>query len=357
MAYATISKPSLHFNTKLYSGNSSTQAITGVGFQPDFTWVKERNAAEHHYLFDSVRGVTKFMYSNLTNAEATNANSLTAFGADGFTLGNYVDVNESGKTYASWNWKAGGSSSANTDGTVNTTVSANTTAGFSVVTYTGDGNNDATFGHGLGAVPRVVVVKTRDNARNWYMRHEDLGSGYNIMWNLTEARINASSYNAGIIKDLNNANTFSIAKSGSTNPTNNNGTGENYVAYCFAEKAGFSKFGSYIGNGNVNGPFIYTGFKPALIILKKRSQTQSWPIQDNKRNPINNGGNMIASKTDSNAAEENEASHRIDYLSNGFKMRYNWEGNNQSGQAYIYLAFAEEPLVANVGASIPATAR
>ena len=355
MAYSTISKPSLHFNTKLYTGNGSAgHSITGVGFQPDFVWIKQRDSRDH-FLFNAISTATKYVASNTTAAEATDANTLTAFGADGFTLGSGVGVNENNDTHVSWNWKANGQGSSNTDGSINTTAtSVNTTAGFSISTYTGTGSAGATIGHGLGVVPKMILVKVTSTSNNWGVYHASLGGGSNpqnkyLVLDGTSAEADATT----LWNDTAPTNqVFSVGSGGMTNSS-----GATYVAYCFAEKKGYSKFGSYTGNGNANGPMIYTGFKPAFIIIKKTSAIQSWTIQDNKRNPINNGGDMKALKADTSGAEEDEASHRIDYLSNGFKMRYNWEGNNQSGGTYIYMAFAAEPLVANVGSSIPATAR
>ena len=350
MAYTTINKSGDYFNTKLRSGVSSgTQANTGVGFQPDLIWDKNRASGIHAW-WDVVRGNTKQLQSNSTGAETT-VSQLASFDSDGFTINGSAD-HGSGTNIVDWCWKAGGAGSANTDGTVNTTVSANTTAGFSIVTYTGDGNNNATFGHGLGAIPKVVLVKTRDNSRNWYMRHESLSSGYNIMLNLTETPVNASSYNAGMIKDLDNANTFSIAKSGSTNPTNNNGTGEDYVAYCFVEKTGYSKFGSYKGNGDATRPpFIYTGFKPKFVIVKNISQTDSWFMHDDKRDGYNDDNEYLF--PNSNSAEGSNV-NRIRLLSNGFSVPTTDKSHNVSGNSYIYMAFGQSLVGSN---NVPATAR
>ena len=237
-----------------------------------------------------------------------------------------------------------------TAGSTNSTVSVNTTAGFSIVSYAGTGSN-ATIGHGLGVAPKMIIIKNRSQSNGWITGHEKLDAT-----NPWHKYVELNSTNG--VADLNTiwndtAPTNTLFTVGTEAAVNNNGN--NFIAYCFAEKKGYSKFGSYTGNGNANGTFIYTGFKPAFIIIKKSSATQSWTIQDNKRNPINNGGDMKALKADTSGAEEDEASHRIDYLSNGFKMRYNWEGNNQSGATYIYMAFAENPIVGSN--NIPATAR
>ena len=356
MAYSTISKPSLHFNTKLYTGTGSELAITGVGFQPDFVWTKSRSNTLNHNLYDAVRGVTKGLKSNTSDAEFTEAQSLKSFDSGGFTIGTDSHINTSSATFASWNWKANGAGSANTDGDINSTVSVNQTAGFSIVSWTGDGNASSTVGHGLGSDGiDMLITKNRNRSSSWYTKHKDLSSDNILLLDSSSGQFSNIGSTWGGLDNLSASSVFGF-DAGSSGVFANY-SGEEQIAYCFKSVKGYSKFGKYTGNGNANGTFIYTGFKPAFIIIKKTSATQSWTIQDNKRNPINNGGDMKALKADTSGAEEDEASHRIDYLSNGFKMRYNWEGNNQSGATYIYMAFAEEPLVANVGNSIPATAR
>ncbi len=350
MAYSTISKPGLHFNTKLYTGNGAdATAYTGVGFQPDWTWIKKRNGTNYHVLTDAVRGATKQIYSNDTSAEQTVASGLQSFNADGFTLGTNADTNGNGGTYASWNWLAGGAGSANTDGTINSTVSANTTAGFSIVKYIGAGvGTTSTIGHGLNVVPDVYIVKSLDSVGGWQTYHHKVSSAPETDY----IQLN----NTSAVADY----TFW----GDTSPTSSvftvkdgddvNASGEEYIAYCFAEKKGYSKFGSYTGNGNTDGTFIYTGFKPAFIMQKKSSGTSDWVIYDNKRSIFNVATKEL--KPNSNAAES--TFDGIDILSNGFKQRSNYSYTNNSGATYIYMAFAEEPLVANVGANgIPATAR
>jgi len=348
MAYSTISKPSLHFNTKLYTGNGSTQSITGVGFQPDFTWLKSRSNANVHALFDAVRGVTKRMSSNDSSAEYTEAGALTAFDSDGFSLGNWTSTNGNGHTLASWNWKAGGAGSANTDGTINSTVSVNTIAGFSIVKYEATAN--ATIGHGLGVKPAMVITKSRDDSTNWASWHQNLTGGNEndryVNLNTTAADDNYTNYwgTGGFTSSV-----FGVSNTGFHNNSNS------MIAYCFAEKKGYSKFGSYTGNGNADGTFIYTGFKPAWVMYKVSSTTSDWYIQDNKRLTYNvNNTRLEANNSD---AEVTGAADSIDVLSNGFKMRNASASFNASGATYIYMAFAAEPLVANVGASIPATAR
>ena len=276
MAYATITKPSLHFNTKLYTGNGSTQSITGVGFQPDWVWIKSRGYAEDHQLTDAVRGVTKSIQSNLSTAESTFADGLTAFGTDGFSLGSKSDFNYNNDNLVAWNWKANGAGSADTSGTINSTVSANTTAGFSVVKYVGDGTGgNNTIAHGLGVAPDCVMYKNLDTARNWIVYHQGIGPTKNLYLDLTNGANTAS-------------NTFNNVAPTSTFLNVNdsvgvNESGDNHVAYCFANKPGFSKFGKYTGNGNVDGAFIYTGFKPAFVIIKNSAAAEHWRTYDNKR--------------------------------------------------------------------------
>ena len=346
MAYSTISKPSLYFNTKLYTGNGSTNALTGVGFQPDFVWLKRRDSGAGHKLNDAVRGVNKQLVSNNTNAQNTDTNVLTAFGTDGFTLGNNSDVNGNNDSYVSWNWKAGGGQgSSNTNGSINTNyTSVNTTAGFSISEYTGTGSA-ATVGHGLGAAPQIVITKRTDSSSQWVMYNRNLGANKNLHLELTDSAASSSA----VWNDTESTSTvFSIGNAGMVNT--NGGT---YIAYCFAEKKGYSKFGTYTGNGNADGTFIYTGFSPSFVIMKRTDGGGAWYTLDTKR-PGYNTVNKYLSPNSSNA----ESTFTFwDFLSNGFKIRNNGAENNNSGGSYIYMAFAEEPLVANVGASIPATAR
>jgi len=347
MAYSTISKPSLHFNTKLYTGNGSTNAITGVGFQPDWVWIKSRSDTSNHRIYDAVRGGTKTLYSNLTNAQGTNADAITSFDSDGFTLGANAQSNGNGLSLASWNWKANGAGSANTDGTINSTVSVNTTSGFSIVSWTGNATAGATVGHGLGVTPKVIILKGTDQTDGWFVQHQDLGATKFLRLQDT----NAVTTQTNVWNDTApTSNVFSVGNGSGTN-----GNGNQFITYCFAEKQGYSKFGSYTGNGSNEGTFIYLGFKPAWVMYKVSSTTSDWYIQDNKRLTYNvNNTRLEANNSD---AEVTGAADSIDMLSNGFKMRNASASFNASGATYIYMAFAAEPLVANVGASIPATAR
>jgi len=346
MAYTTINKSTDHFNTVTYTGNGGTNAITGVGFQPDMVWTKNRSSAQNHLLYDAVRGIGYYLYPNLTNAQGGSGGSGTfnSFDSDGFTLGSGDDSNVNGENGVAWSWKAANSAgSANTDGTINSTVSVNTTAGFSIVKYTGTGSN-ATVGHGLGAVPKMFIVKRRDGADSWYIFNSNLGSN-----------------DAYIVLDSTNASSTSNGNTlwNSTAPTNQvfslgtngvvNGSGRTYVAYCFSEKVGYSKFGSYIGNGNADGTFIYTGFKPAFVMVKRTDNTSDWQMQDNKRI----GYNINNYRLKANLSDAETTSGVMDFISNGFKFR--GTPMNTSGGTFVYMAFAEAPLVGSN--NVPCTAR
>ena len=347
MAYTTINKSTDHFNTKLYTGNNNTaHAITGVGFQPDFTWIKARSITKDHLLFDAVRGVTNAIKTNSTAATDTNSEFLQAFGTDGFTVGNQGKINTISATFVSWNWKANGQGSSNTDGSTNTTyTSANTTAGFSIVSWTGTGSA-TTLGHGLSATPQVILVKNRSEVYGWQMYHPGLGGNNKyISINSTDAvATDTTSWN-------NTAPTSSVFSVGASDA--NNKSGNNIIAYCFAEKTGYSKFGSYTGNGNADGPFIYTGFKPAFVIVKCSSNTDHWIMYDNKRNEFNLTDTVLYPNL--NNAENTQSILSVDLLSQGFKFRGTDGATNGSGRTYIYMAFAEAPLVGSN--NVPCTAR
>ncbi|MDB3983238.1 hypothetical protein N9419_07260 [Candidatus Pelagibacter sp.] len=343
MAYTTINKSSEHFNTKLYTGNGSTQTISSVGFQPDFTWIKHRDGETAHMLFDYVRGALKRIQTNTANSETTANNTLTSWNSDGFALGTENDTNGSGRLFASWNWKANGAGSANTDGSISSTVSANTTSGFSIVSWSGTASS-GTIGHGLGSVPKMIITKSRTNSGDWWgTYHHSLGNNKGIFLNATEESATRTYWN----NTTPTSSVFSVSAERSVN-----GSGENLIAYCFAEKQGYSKFGSYTGNGNDDGAFVYTGFKPAFVIIKSTS-TNTWIMLDNKRGSYNvNQSKLFA---DANSAENTDTSNGIDFLSNGLKLRRNNSEINTSGQSYIFMAFAEAPLVGTN--NVPCTAR
>ena len=356
MAYTTIDKPTDYFNTKTYTGTATssgdTQAVTGVGFQPDWVWIKNRDGAYQHVLYDVIRGVNKELRSSQTNAEIDSGTNgyLSAFNSDGFTTtrgtntGNHVNANGSG--FVSWNWLAGGTASSNTNGSITSSVSANQDAGFSIVTYDGTGSAGATVGHGLGVAPSMILAKKMDGAAsNWAVYHKSLGATKYLILNSTTASVTSNTR-------WNNVEpTSSVFTVGSSGDVNNNG--ETVVAYCFAEKQGYSKFGSYTGNGNADGTFVYTGFKPAFIIHKRTDATGNWNMHDSTRSLINTADERLYSNLSN--AEDSGGDYGDDILSNGFKIRTTEASWNASGGSYIYMAFAENPFVTSTG--IPTTAR
>jgi len=324
---SSIVDGSQYMNPVLYTGNGSTNAITGVGFSPDLVWGKNRGAVASHNLLDTVRGATKRIFSNSTEAEVTTATSLTSFDSDGFTLGSDTGLNTDTNTYVAWNWRGSDSSPvSNTNGTLASQVSANPTAGFSIVTYTGV-NTTSTIGHGLGVAPKFIITKLRNVADGWYCYHESIGNNKFIRLDSTGATTTSTIF-------------------GNTSPTPIVFTNElgNYtcVAYCFAEVEGFSKIGSYTGNGSTDGPFVYTGFRPAYVLVKNSTTGGlSWVINDTSRDTYNEcNKDLIANGS---SAESNPSPGRMDILSNGFKIRSSANSVNQSGNTLIYMAFAENP--------------
>ena len=352
MAYSTINKSTDYFNTKLYTGNGGTQALTGVGHQPDMVWVKSRGDSDGHKLFDAVRGALKVIEPNDNSTESTYANSLTSFDSDGFTVGSTADMNDSGDTFASWNWKAGttGSGSTTGSGTYKAySYSVNTTAGFSIVKYKGNGTTGHTIPHHLGVAPAMFIIKRLDSAVSWYVYHHKAsysGSASNdteLYLDTTDRAYANSKWNA----TSPTSTVFTI-----NNSTAVNGNDNDYIAYCFAEKTGYSKFGSYTGNGSTDGPFIYTGFKPAFVITKRTDGTGSWGINDNRR-PGYNVTHQYLLANDAQA-EATDGSWSMDLLSNGWKARYNNGNFNASGGSYIYMAFGQSLVGSN---NVPCTAR
>ena len=347
MAYTTINKSTDYFNTKLYTGNSGTQALTGVGFQPDWVWIKGRSTAYSHNIYDAVRGVTKIIKSNSDGVEDTQSTSLTAFDTDGFTLGSYDESNYNSRTYASWNWKAGGGQgSSNTAGSINTAyTSVNTTAGFSISTYTGTGST-ATVGHGLGVAPAMIIIKATSFAEDWLVYHKSLGNTHAMNLNLTNAESSSVNY------WQNTTPSSSVFYIGANDKHNKSGA--TYVAYCFAEKKiGYSKFGSYIGNGNANGPFVYTGFKPTFLIVKNKDSAAGWQMYDGIRDVDNPADHRLQAQ--STAVElVGDANTDIDFLSNGFKLKNADSDSNKVNNTFIYMAFGQSLVGSN---NIPATAR
>ena len=352
MAYTTIDNPELFFQTVLWTGNgSSSRSITLDGsedMQPDWTWIKSRAGSEstqQHYLYDSVRGATKYLQSSTTNAEGTKSNGLSAFASDGFTIGDDNANNASSTTYVAWNWKAGTSftndASATGVGTIDSTGSINTTAGFSIISYSGTGTA-GTIAHGLGSTPKMIIVKVRNFATNWLVQHGSIANTKVLYLDATNAETTDDSFN----DTLPTSSVFSVKTANGINAS-----GKTYIAYCFADVKGYSKIGKYIGNGNADGPFIYTGFRPAFIMYKNTARSISWLIHDNKRlgyNPDND-----EQHPDTSAADGTD--DRADILSNGFKIRESSNLMNVSGEQVIYMAFAESPFVNSNG--VPNNAR
>jgi hypothetical protein len=327
MAYTTINKSTEHFNTKLWPGTgSSPNALTGVGFKPDWTWIKSKSTASH-FLYDSIRGVSKYLLADDTGAEGTNG-YLSSFDTDGITLGSTsINVNASGTNYASWNWKANGTSSVNYSGTVDSTVSVNTTSGFSIVSWIHNGNANYTVGHGLGATPRMIFAKTRSSSANWDVYQAELSTGNRLILNSTGGQVSGY-WGANTV----NNNTFSVGSALASN-------GTTMIAYCFAEKQGFSKTAVYTGNGSAtNGTFVYTGFKPAFVMIKHYTGGgNDWIIKDNK----SPGSNVTTKVLFPNADYSEGNGAYIDLLSNGFKLRNNEGNSNDDGTVYLYLAFGQ----------------
>ena len=333
--------PQDYFNTVLYSGNSSTQAITGVGFQPDFTWSKTRNATDHNVLVDSVRG-DKALRSNATTVEYDTGVSWQ-FDTDGFTMtGTSGELNYSGRTFATWNWKAGtafsNDASATSVGSIDSTGSVNTDVGFSIISWTAVGSSATqTIAHGLGAVPKMIIMKNRERAVDWAVYHESIGNTHGLYLNLEDAAADDS----GWWNDT--TPTSTVFTTGNGNGYRTGGVAEDYIAYCFAEVDGYSKIGSYVGNGNADGTFIYTGFRPAMVIFKTSGVSRGWNLMDTKRE--GDAGNPLTQVLgpNFNDGEYTHVNYSTDFLSNGFKMRNTTDSWNGNGEAHIYIAFAEQP--------------
>ena len=337
---STVLKGSQYMNVVLYTGNGSSQSITGVGFQPDFTWIKSRSGADNHNLFNAVVGLPNRLFSNLTIAENTTAGTLTSFNSDGFSVGSISDVNANAVTFVAWNWKANGAGVSNTAGTITATVSANTTSGFSIVTYTGNGVDGATVGHGLGVAPNMVIVKRRDVISDWNTKHSSLSSNNVVFLNTTDSQQTPGS---GYIGNLTSSTVITLVNGGS-GITNVNGNGNTYVAYCFAAISGFSAFGSYTANNSTDGVFVYLGFRPRFLMIKRSSSSgNSWGMFDTTRSTYNATANNLWANQ--NYAENSTVIPNIipiDILSNGFKLRTDSSEVNGTG-TYIYMAFAENP--------------
>ena len=342
MSYITF-QPKDYFNNKLYTGDgNATNAITGVGFQPDWVWIKNRGTTARHVLFDAVRGSQKALFSHLTDAEqSTNQyGTLNSFDSDGFTVADGSSsgerTNNSSENYVSWNWKAGGSGSSNTDGVISATVSADASRGFSIIKYTGSGSA-STVGHGLGAAPDITIRKKINATGDWFVHTTLIDGSFDFLkLNTTDTKSDSS------------LTGFTSTTVGVDNDTSQE------IIYAFKSIKGFSKFGRFTGTGSSNGPFIYTGFKPAFIITKRTSgATGDWQLYDNKRTPFNVADTILF--PNGNTADSQASGYSMDILSNGFKIRTDNSNKNNSGSGYIYLAFAEMPFVGSN--NTPATAK
>jgi hypothetical protein len=329
----------------LYTGNGTSQSVVNAGgFQPDFVWIKMRSGAAGNELFDAIRGPNIVLFSNATNAES-NSGTMSAFNSNGFTpvyQASDVSTNNNGSTYVGWQWRASNATSVtNTAGSITSFVRANTTAGFSIVTYTGTGSAGATVGHGLGVAPRMILVKARDSISgggDWNVYHASLGGTQRLFLNLTSAAQTAS-------QPWNNTNPSSTVFT-LGNGTDVNSSAKAYVAYCFAEVPGYSKFGSYTGNGSTDGTFVYTGFRPKYVMVKSSSNTENWFVWDAARNTYNATNLKLypnLSNAENGASGDTSTTNMIDFVSNGFKLRTSNSGTNASGYTYIYAAFAETP--------------
>ena len=330
MAYTTINKSTDYFNTKLYTGTGSSQVITGVGFQPDLIWTATRNESEIRPLNDSVNGINNYLRSNATDTLETSGSNITAQSSDGYTVGTENRFNQSSNTFVSWNWKANGQGSANTDGTVNSTyTSASSTSGFSIVKWTHTTSGNYTVGHGLNATPKMIIVKTTNATTNWGVYHSALTVGQRLILNSTSAQTTgywgANSWTN---------NTFSIGSGRDDN-------GKTMIAYCFAEKTGFSKFGSFTAS---NPGFVYTGFKPTFVMLKRYSATGNWFMLDNKRaNSFNPQDPLYANSTDAEQTGDD-----YDLISNGFIIKNASGGGGGDSGSMLYMAFGQ-PIVSTNG--------
>jgi len=328
----TITDGKAHFAPALYTGNGTTQAIGGLEFQPDFVWIKNRDAGYSHWLQDAVRGAQKQLNSDNTNLEYSYGNVLASFDTNGFTVNSSVGVNAAGQRHVAWNWNAGGSTVTNTDGTITSQVRANTTAGFSIVSYS-QGASGSTVGHGLGAAPDIVIVKSRTVApTNWPVYHSSLGKDLALELNQTNAAISLANYWGASTPS---STTFGVSLTGYGNNTGD------MIAYCFHSVDGFSKFGSYTGNGSTDGPFVYTGFRPAFVLVKNYSNSgNGWIMIDTTRSTYNQSAIQIYANS---ASAEAASTANVDILSNGFKPRTGSSDINDGSIGYIYMAFAENP--------------
>ena len=347
MAYTTVDKSTSHFNTILYTGNGSSQNITGVGFQPDINWLKSRSDTSDHNVVDAVRTSSKYLKTNSQDVEATSATGVSGFLADGFSVGSDQTTNKNTSDFVSWNWKAGGAGSSNSDGDITSTVSANTTAGISIVKWNGSNyTSSSTIGHGLGAVPKLIIIKNLGNADDWYVYASEVGAGGYLKLNDVAVATSSTGW-----MNSSTAPTNQVFTQTSTFWSANS---NNYIAYCFAEVPGFSKFGKYTANDAdyPGSPFVYTGFKPQFIMFKNISDANAacdWTITDIKRRTYNPTNKKLYPNT-----SDAEASDEIaNLLSNGFKLDNSIGEINYSTNQYIYAAFGQSLVGSN---NVPCTA-
>ena len=323
--------PEDYFEANLWTGNGSSQSISSYEFAPDWVWIKERNSTSSHYLVDTVRGANLFLQSNSSVADTSNTVNVTSFDSNGFSLGDGGTTNQNNNTFVGWAWLAGGSASSNEDGNLASSVSANQKAGFSIVSYTGTGSA-TTIGHGLSSAPEFMLVKNRDDAsKNWVVQVTALGNNY-LELNKTNDSFSSSAY-------FNNtaptSSVFSVGTVGSTNAS-----GDDFIAYCLHSVEGYSKMGAYTGNGNTEGQYIYTGFRPAYVLIKQSSANgNNWSVHDNKRDV----DNVVNTRLLTSTSGSETTFTTLDFLSNGFKLRTTGTAYNGNGSTYIYMAFAEMP--------------
>ena len=345
MAYTTIDNPELFFQCKAYTGNGSTQSITLDGsedMQPDMVWVKQRNSGNGGIAYDSIRGANKKLDLNSNNSTDTQTDGLSSFDSDGFSTGANDAVNDGSDTYVAWCWKGAGSASSNSNGTITSSVNASPTSGFSIATYTGNGTDNATFGHGLSSAPEFVVVKQRNSSGHWRVGAVPIDPTFDevMNMNLTNAKASAATIFSAVAP---NATVVNLGTE-----SDSNGSSNTFVSYCFHSVQGYSKISKYTGNGQApDGTFVFCGFKPAFVWVKRISGAdQGWYIWDNKRNGFNPKNFNL--ETNSHVAED-DGNERIDLLSNGFKWKVNDSIVNNSGTEYFYMAFAESPQVNSKG--------
>ena len=329
----------------LYTGTGASLTVANTvgsaSFQPDFVWAKGRSGATDHAIYDSVRGVQKQIESNNTDAETTETTGLTAFGSTGFTVGALAQMNTSSATYVAWQWKAGGTAVSNTSGSITSSVSANTTSGCSVVTYTGNGSSSATVGHGLGVTPSMIIHSARSTTTSWFTNHVGISNSWIQLYTTGAAATSGGGNGAIGYQSTNTSTTFTFT-AGASSVNNVNQSAATYVAYCFAAIKGFSAFGSYTGNGSTDGPFVYLGFRPRYLMLKVSSTAgYDWLVYDSSRDTYN--VTQYNLRADTNDAESTQTANYLDFLSNGFKIRGSSAGSINPSQTVIYAAFAENP--------------